>query len=132
MEEACVFDFSHDLGNPGTWPKLPLQTLLLLLFIILQMSCALSFMYLFSQCLLKTYYVSEGSTEDIMVSKIDAILDFTLPTVWSFSCVLFHLFVIPCLPPHSTTPRQQGKLLLIYKIQLTLLPPLSPSSTTWG
>ena len=85
MREAFVFDFSHDLGSPGTWPTLPLQTLLLLLFIILQMCCALSFMYLFNQCLLEAYYASEGSTKDIMVSKIDAILDFTLPTVWSFS-----------------------------------------------
>lgn len=47
--------------------------------------------------------MSDISTEDLVVSKIDAILDLMLPKVWPFKTPCCSLFTVPCPSslPHS-------------------------------
>ena len=82
--ESVSLIFSPWPGKPWHMVKLSFQTLLSPLFTLFQMCCALSFTYSFSQYLLKTYYASDGSPENRMVSETDVLLDFLLTTVWSF------------------------------------------------
>ena len=132
--ESVSLIFSPWPGKPWHMVKLSLQTLLSPLFTLFQMCCALSFMYSFSQYLLKTYYASDGSPENRMVSETDVLLDFLLPTVWSFPDWLHSVPSIhdpqPSYNSTACSPARQNPT--DSQDPAHTLPPLPPSSTTWG
>lgn len=97
LENPKSLDFSQDLGSPGPWPRLALQTLLPPHFINLQMCWALSLIYVFSQYLWKTYYASDGSPWGH-----DGEQGGCLP--WLHGACSLVIFLTPCSSLYSESP----------------------------